>query len=76
VRAAAAEGLAFLGVALDPAADAAADGRADAEVGARGAPVRVLVMVAREDLEVARQTRRVLFRTGRSRVQGIPRICR
>ena len=59
-RAAAAAGLSFLGVALDPAANTAAGGGTDVEIGAAGAPVRTVVVVAREDLEVARQTREVL----------------
>lgn len=59
-RAAAAAGLGFLGVALDPAANTAVSGEADVEIGTAGAPVRTVVVVAREDLEVARQTRQVL----------------
>jgi acetate kinase len=58
IRAAAAAGLGFLGVALDPDANARAD--ADADVGAPGAAVRTLIMTAREDLEVAREVRAVL----------------
>lgn len=50
--------LAYLGVALDPAANAAAHG--DAEIGAVGAPVRALVIGAREDLEIVREVRAVL----------------
>jgi acetate kinase len=55
VRARTAAGLGFLGVALDPEANAHAT--ADAEIGARGAAARALVVTAREDLEVARQVR-------------------
>jgi acetate kinase len=55
VRARAAAGLAFLGVALDDGANAAA--RPDADVGAPGAAVRAFVVAAREDLEIARQVR-------------------
>jgi acetate kinase len=58
VRARTADGLAFLGVALDAQANARAT--ADAEIGAAGAPVRALVITAREDLEVARQVRTLL----------------
>jgi len=58
VRAAAAAGLGFLGVALDDAANRAAG--ADAEIGAPGAPVRALVVEAREDLEIARGVRAAL----------------
>jgi acetate kinase len=58
VRARAAAGLGFLGVALD--ADANAEASGDAEIGAPGAAARTLVVTAREDLEVARQTRAAL----------------
>jgi acetate kinase len=58
VRSRAAAGLAFLGVALDEAANAAATG--DAEIGARGAAARTLVVESREDLEIARAVRSVL----------------
>ena len=57
VRALAAEGLGFLGVALDDGANEAATGAADAEVGAVGATVRVFVVPAREDIEIARGSR-------------------
>jgi len=50
--------LAYLGVAVDPAANAAAGG--DADVGAAGALVRTLVIRAREDLEIVREVRAVL----------------
>ena len=55
IRVAAADGLAFLGVALDERRNAAA--RADADIGAGSAAVRALVVTAREDLEMARQVR-------------------
>ena len=58
VRAGAADGLGFLGIALDPERNAAADG--DAELTGRGARVRTVVLRAREDLEIARETRRAL----------------
>jgi acetate kinase len=58
VRALAAEGLGFLGVALDPAANES--GPEDREIGAAGGPVRVVVVAAREDLEIAREVRGVL----------------
>ena len=61
VRARAAAGLGFLGVALD--AEANANASADAEIGAPDAPARTLVVTAREDLEVARQVRAVLGRS-------------
>jgi acetate kinase len=55
VRAAAADGLGFLGVVLDRERNLAA--AADAEVGDAGAGVRTAVIAAREDLEIARQVR-------------------
>jgi acetate kinase len=58
VRAAAAGGLGFLGVSIDAGRNALADD--DADVSAPGAPVRTLVVRAREDLEIARQVRAVL----------------
>jgi acetate kinase len=60
VRAEAAAGLTFLGVAIDPARNDATP--ADGEISAAGAPVRTLVVTAREDIEIARQTRSVLLR--------------
>jgi acetate kinase len=62
VRARAAAGLGFLGVQLDAAANAGAV--PDAEITAPGAAVRTLVLRAREDLEMARQTRAALLRPG------------
>jgi acetate kinase len=56
VRRRAAEGLEFLGVALDPARD----DTADAEIGAPAAKVRTFVITAREDLEIATAVRKVL----------------
>lgn len=58
VRAAAAEGLGFLGVAVDTDRNACASG--DADISAPGAPVRTVVVTAREDLEIAREVRSVL----------------
>lgn len=58
LRARAAAGLGFLGVEVDPAR-AVGEGE-DADVAAVGAPVRTLVVAAREDLEVARQVRAAL----------------
>ncbi len=54
VRAGAAAGLGFLGVELDESRNRAAE--PDAEVGSAAASVRVLVLAAREDLEIAEQT--------------------
>jgi acetate kinase len=56
VRAAAAASLTFLGVSLDPAQDGVSS---DADISGSG-PVRVLVVTAREDLEIARQAWAVL----------------
>jgi acetate kinase len=58
VRSMAADGLGFLGVALDPERNAA--GADDREIGAAGAPVRTFVLVAREDLQIAHEVRGVL----------------
>jgi acetate kinase len=56
VRIAATEGLGFLGVAVDDA-----DGGAgDREISRPGAVARTFVIEAREDLEIAREVRRVL----------------
>jgi acetate kinase len=51
-------GLGFLGVALDQARNEAADG--DAVVSADGAGTAVVVVHAREDIEIARQVRELL----------------
>lgn len=72
VRAEAAAGLGFLGVAIDSAANAAATG--DAEISAAGAPVRTLVITAREDLEIARQVRAARDRGHRFPAGGIPEV--
>ena len=58
IRTAATRGLAFLGIAVDPALDAAA--HPDADVSAPPATARTLVVAAREDLEMAGQARTVL----------------
>jgi len=60
LRQALAARLGWLGVAVDPARDAAADPGTDTDVTADGARVRVLVVHAREDLEVDRQVRALL----------------
>jgi acetate kinase len=61
IRAEVATPLAWLGLTLDPAANAAAE--ADCDIAARESRVRVLVLHTREDLVVARETRRVLAGT-------------
>jgi acetate kinase len=58
IRAAAAAGLSFLGVAVDEAANAATS--TDGEITAPGAAARALVVTSREDLEIARQVRETL----------------
>jgi acetate kinase len=58
VRADAARGLAFLGVAVHDERNREADG--DADVSAAGAAVRTVVIADREDLEIARGVRRAL----------------
>jgi acetate kinase len=55
VRARATADLGYLGVAIDAAANEAAAG--DADITAEGARARTLVVTAREDLEIAHQTR-------------------
>jgi acetate kinase len=57
VRAEAAGGLGFLGVRIDAGRNAAT---ADADISADGSAVRVLVVTAREDVEIARQARALL----------------
>ena len=61
IRARAAAGLGFLGVALDPDRNAASTG--DDDIGARGASVASFVVSAREDLEIAGQVRELLGRS-------------
>ena len=51
-------GLAFLGVAVDPASNASGSG--DFEISAHGAAARTVVIRAREDLEIASQVRSLL----------------
>ncbi|HYJ68245.1 MAG TPA: acetate/propionate family kinase [Nocardioidaceae bacterium] len=58
VRRAVADRLGFLGVSIDPARNTDADG--DTDLTASGAPVATAVVTAREDIEIARQTRQVL----------------
>lgn len=58
VRAAATDGLGFLGLGVDAELNAADDG--DRDVTAPGHPVRTLVVGAREDREIARQVHQVL----------------
>ncbi len=60
IRAAAADGLGYLGLVLDPARNEAPDA-VDREIGEQGSPVRALVVAAREDIEIARQVRQVLW---------------
>jgi acetate kinase len=55
IRTRAADGLGFLGIAVDRERDAAAE--PDADVSASGAAVRTLVIAAREDVEMAHQVR-------------------
>ena len=58
VRSAAAAGLGFVGVAIDARSNAAI--KDDGEISAKGAKVRSMVVRAREDVEVARDVRRLL----------------
>jgi acetate kinase len=57
VRRIAADGLAFLGVRIEPAAN---ESTGDRDISQTGAPVRTVVVAAREDLEIAREVRLVL----------------
>ena len=59
IRAGAVRGMDFLGVAIDDDLNAGAVAD-DREITAEGAPGRVLVIQAREDLEIARQARAVV----------------
>ena len=58
VRAETVTGLRFLGLEIDPALNT--DVAADAEISAPSAEVPTLVIKAREDIEVAREVRKVL----------------
>ena len=58
VRAAACKGLEFLGVRLEESVNGAAI--ADSDVAAAGSPARILVLHTREELMIARETRRAL----------------
>jgi acetate kinase len=62
IRAAAADGLGFLGVRIDAERNAAVggDSERDADIGQPDAPVRSLVVLAREDLQIAADVRHVL----------------
>ena len=55
IRARAADGLRFLGVAIDEERNATSGG--DREITGVGGEARTLVIQAREDLEIARQSR-------------------
>jgi len=58
IRQRSADGLRFLGVALDAGKNNA--GRGDRQIGSDGSAVRTLVVTAREDLEIARQVRELV----------------
>ncbi|MGH8162356.1 MAG: acetate/propionate family kinase [Gammaproteobacteria bacterium] len=58
VRLAAATRLGYLGVRVDSAANDDVEG--DADIGSHNANVRTLVVAAREDIEIAREARRLL----------------
>jgi acetate kinase len=67
VRSLAADGLGFLGIALDRARNDAGGGAGDGddrEIGAAGAAVRTLVISAREDLQIASEVRAVIGGSG------------
>jgi acetate kinase len=69
VRAEAAAGLGFLGVAIDQAANDEAAG--DTDISAAGSAVRTLVITAREDVEIARQVRTALGLARAQRDSGL-----
>lgn len=69
LRSQAAARLAWLGVGIDEDANVAADG-GDVEITGRVAPVRTLVVPAREDLEIARGTRDALSGPARGADSG------
>lgn len=58
VRARAADGLGFLGVAVDPDRNKTAEG--DADISAAGSSTGTIVVTSREDLEIARHVRQAL----------------
>ena len=58
IRAGAADGLGFLGVAVDERRNASVQG--DTDITAPGAAVRAFVVTSREDIEIARQVTEVL----------------
>lgn len=59
LRDAAAAGLGFLGVGVDPQANA--ETTADADITGPGSSTRTVVVTSREDLEIARQVRQVVI---------------
>jgi acetate kinase len=59
IRAAAADGLSFLGIEIDPEANEAS-AAADREIGRPNAGARTFVVAAREDRQIAAEVRRVL----------------
>jgi acetate kinase len=62
VRRLAVEGLGFLGLRLDPERNRSLEG--DGEIGADGATSRLLLVAAREDLQIAGEVRQVLSAGG------------
>ena len=60
IRQRAMDGLGFLGITADLAANASGTG--DREIGAPASAVRALVISAREDIEIGRQVRATLAR--------------
>ncbi len=66
IRERAAAGLSFLGIALDPRANS--DATPDMEIGRAESPVRTFVVEAREDLQIARDVRRLLEQPPATRI--------
>jgi len=64
VRQRAADGLGFLGVAIDPGRNSRP--ASDREISRDDSVVRTFVVMAREDLEIARQVRQVMEQVSRT----------
>jgi acetate kinase len=60
VRRRAAERLGFLGVAVEDERNEAQTRATDREIGSSDSPVRIFVIEAREDVQIAREVRQVL----------------
>ena len=70
IRARVCENLGYLGLTLDHAANAAC--QPDADVASPTSPGRILVIATREDVTIARATRRLLIRSKAGRGKEVP----